>query len=129
MADGVSNELPKKIHFSKQLTDNGNPQQTPLVQAHVQLVEGLIPPKPGQSAKQYRLAREQLETKAAHEIFPFTSALWELMGYQPVLATPLVKLLAGKREPQIARELDATWYDITVRISKGIRTALRFVRI
>jgi hypothetical protein len=127
--DGIQHELPGKLHFSKQLTTNGNPQQTPLLLAHVQLIEGLKPPQPWQSTKQYRLARGQLDTKPAHEIFPYTSALWELMGYQPPIATPLVKALYGKTETEIAAELKTSQYSVFVSIAKAVRWTLKYVRI
>lgn len=131
LMDAIRHELPKKMHYTqRQLTTNGNPQQTAILMAHVQLVEGLKPPRPDESLKQFRLAREQYtKTKPAHQIFPFTSALWELMGYQPTLATPLIKLIYGHEEPQLARLLGISQYELKVRVSKAIKATLKYVRL
>jgi hypothetical protein len=125
--DGFQNEIPGQIHFSKLLTENGNPQQTGRMMAHVSLVAGFRPPKPEQNLRDWRHSREQY-TRPAHGIFPFTSALWELMSFQPPLATPTILLVSGLKAPKIAEKLDISIYNVQERVQKGINLAVGFLR-
>jgi hypothetical protein len=126
--DGFQNEIPGRMHFSKQLTDNGNPQQTGRLMSHVSIVEGFRPPKPDQNLHSYRLARKQYSSPA-HRLFPFTSALWELMSFQPPLATPTILLVSGEKAPKIAEKLDISLYNLQERVQKGINLAVGFLRV
>lgn len=125
--DGFQNEIPGQIHFAKSLADNGNPQQTGRMMAHVSLVAGFRPPNPNQNMRDYRRSREQY-TKVAHGLFPFTSALWELMSFQPPLATPTILLISGLKAPKIAEKLDISIYNVQERVQKGINLAVGFLR-
>lgn len=127
LQDGFQNELPGRLHLGRQLADNGNPEQAPRLISHVQVVEGFRPPRPNQNLRSYRLARKQY-SRPAHGLFPFTSALWELMGYQPPLAIPLIRAISGENLPKIAENLDISIYNLQNRIEKGIKLTLGFLR-
>ena len=121
-------EVPGRVHAYKLLADNGNPATDPRMWAHLEAALGLIPPKPQQNLNEYRLARERLYGKPSKRLFPTTRALWDLMGYQPKLATPLVRTIFGKDVLQVAAELGMTRYGVHMAIAKGVRTTLRYVR-
>lgn len=121
-------EHPTRIHEYKQLTVNGNPETKQAFLKHVESVMGLTGPKPGQSLRNYRLAREQYSRRPNRSNLPVTSALWELFGSQPKMAKPLLRALLGVTEPDIARQLDMSIYNLQTTIAKAIRTTLRYVR-
>lgn len=148
---GVEAEVPTRIHQFKVLATNGNPETTPKMVSHLHVVMGLIPPKPTEDLREYRkrrsaLAREQytarsplpdhkvftqikLEpfSKPAPGLFPVTSALWKLMGYQPPLGRVLVEGVNGRTENQIARKLETSVLDIYIRMAKAIRVGMGFI--
>lgn len=125
--DGFDSELPKQLHRSKSLADNGNPQQTSSFQSHVQVSLGLVPPKKGQNLANFRRARKQY-SQVAHGQFPITSALWELMGFQPPLAIPLIASISGEKAPEIAEKLDISIYNLQIRLQKAVKLTLLFVK-
>lgn len=89
---------------------------------------GLVAPAPGQPLKKFRLAREQYSRKPRKTSTPATYALWELFGSQPKMAKPLLRLLLGVEESDVARQLDMSIYNLQTTVAKGIRTSLRYVR-
>lgn len=121
-------EIPGQLHLSKTLTDNGNPQQTPKFISHVQVIEGFKPPTIGENLRKYRLARKQY-TAPAHKIFPVSSALWELMGYQPPLARPLILLVSGYSDRKIAEIMGISIYNLHERLFKGVKLTLQWMRL
>lgn len=121
-------EVPGRIHAYKQLADNGNPATDSRMWAHLEAVLGLIPPKPNQNLIEYRLARGRLYGEPSKRQFPTTHALWSLMGYQPKLATPLVRTILGMNVLDVAAELNMTRYGVHMAIAKGVRATLRDVR-
>lgn len=120
-------ELPGQIHHSKVLTTNGNPRQTDKFTAHVGLVEGFKPPKPSENLHQFQRSRSR-NTAPAHKIYPVSSVLWELMGYQPPLATPLIMAVSGYTDPQIAEFMDISIYNLHERLLKAVRITLRWIK-
>lgn len=127
LRDGYHAELPGKLHSTKVLADNGKPQQTGRLESHVQVIEGIFAPKPGQSLEAFRRVRNALETKPAKNQFPFASSLWDLMGKQPPLAIPLVRAL-HKPPEEVARDMELSSYNVYERLMKGVRAATDLVR-
>lgn len=149
--DGVEAELPGRIHQFKTLAANGNPETSPKMVAHLHVIMGLLPPKEGESLQAYRkrrsaVSREQYTARSplpdhklfqqtrqerfsspAPRLFPVTSALWKLMGYQPPLGRVLVEGVNGRTESQIAVKLATSVLDIHVRMAKAIRIATGFI--
>lgn len=148
---GVEGEIPGRIHQFKTLADNGNPETSPKMMAHLQVVMGLEPPRCNESLKDYRkrrsaLAREQYTARSplpdhhlfqavrvekysspSVRLFPVTSALWKLMGYQPPLGRVLVQGVNGRTEWEIASQLSTSVLDIYVRMVKAVRIGMGFI--
>lgn len=149
--EGVEAEVPNRIHAYKQTAENGNPETAPKFMAHLHTVMGLTPPQNGESLQEYRkrriaLAREQYTvrhpddhsriidlgkvvpfSKPSPKLFPVTSALWRLMGFQPPLGIVLVEGVNGRTEAEIARKLSTSTLDIYIRMAKAIRTGMGFI--
>jgi len=149
--EGVESEIPGRIHQYRVLADNGNPETSPKFMAHLQVVMGLEPPKSGESLQAYRkrriaLAREQYTARSplpdhhlfqqtrvekysspSPRLFPVTSALWKLMGYQPPLGRVLIQGVNGRTEWEIASQLSTSVLDIYVRMVKAIRVGMGFI--
>lgn len=129
---GWETEIPGRIHLFKTLADNGNPETSPKFMAHIFLVMGLKPPEPTENLREFRRkrksprAREQY-TQVAPSLFPISSALWKLMGYQPPLGVVLVRAVEGRSEPEIAHELDSSIVSVHIRMAKAVRTAMRYI--
>jgi hypothetical protein len=120
-------ELPTRIHEYKKLADNGNPDTKPAFLAHLQHALGMIPPQPGQSLKNFRLAREQYARRPSKQHQPATYALWTLFGYQPAMAKVLLRMMLGESENDFLKD-GYSIYQVQTTVAKAIRTALRFVR-
>lgn len=121
-------EAPSRIHEYKQLAENGNPAMKEAFLKYIESQMGLVAPAPGQPLKKFRLAREQYSRKPRKTSTPATYALWELFGSQPKMAKPLLRLLLGVEESDVARQLDMSIYNLQTTVAKGIRTSLRYVR-
>lgn len=128
LASLFEDEVPKKMHEYKQLAENGNPETYGLFLAHLQSQMGLHAPPPEQSLSQFRRAREQYSPKPPRSQLPVTHALWQLFGSQPKMAKPLLRMLLGLSENEIARQTGDSIYNIQTTVAKGIRTSLRYVR-
>lgn len=89
---------------------------------------GLVPPEPEQSLREFRLQRSR-RSKPNPKLFPFTSALWQLMGVQPPLGRVLVKFCEGYSELEIGAQLDLSIYNVQERLRKSTNTAHKFLRI
>ena len=144
---GWETELPTQLHFHHTLAENGNPQSLPNFLSHLFLVMGLkLPPKNKDGTDgnlgEFRrnrnsLAREQYtrlplalapkKPRLPFSQFPVTCALWKLMGYQPPLAIVLVKAIGGRDEAAIAREIDTSLMNVTIRMAKAVRTAMGYI--
>jgi hypothetical protein len=149
--EGVEGEVPGRIHQYKVLAANGNPETTPKMASHIFVVMGLKAPNLGESLQAYRqrrnsLAREQYTARSPLEghklflqtrverfsspapgLFPVTSALWRLMGYQPPLGLVLVEGVYGRTEREIAAKLDVSVLNIYIRMAKAIRVGMGFI--
>jgi len=149
--EGVEGEIPSRIHQFKTLAENGNPETMPKMVSHLHVVMGLKPPQPGESLTTYRqrrnlLTREQYTARSPLEghklfqmtrverysspapgLFPVTSALWKLMGYQPPLGMVLIEGVYGRTERDIASKLDVSVLNIYVRMAKAIRIGMGFI--
>lgn len=148
---GYDSEIPTRIHEYKTLASNGNPETKPKMVSHLHVVMGLKAPNPGERLSDFRkrrsaLAREQytarsplpghklfLQTRIepfsrpAPGLFPVTTALWKLMGYQPPLARVLIEGVNGSTEFQIAQLLETSVLDIYIRMAKAIRVGMEFI--
>jgi hypothetical protein len=149
--EGTEGEVPTRIHQYKTLADNGNPETTPKMISHMHVTMGLKPPEQGEALSDFRkrrsaLAREQYTTRnpfdhskivqqyklepfsrPAPGLFPVTTALWRLMGYQPPLGRVLVLGVGGRTETDIAGMLSASVLDVYIRMAKAIRVAMGFI--
>lgn len=128
LANLFRDEAPTRIHEYKQLAENGNPQTKHAFLKYLEHNLGLIAPQPGESLKNFRLARKQYSARPDKESSPATFALWTLFGFQPQMAKPLLRMVLGWSERDIARDTDASIYNIQTSVAKGIRTSLRYVR-
>lgn len=128
LADLLSDEMPPKIHEYKVLADNGKPEMKPRFVGHLETALGLVPPAPNQSLKQFRLARKQYTRPPSKNHTPATYGLWTLMGYQPQMAKPLLRLLVGCSEQAVMAEMNMSLYNLQVTVAKAIRTCLRYAR-
>lgn len=124
---GFNQELPSRLHLSKTLADNGNPQQTGKLESHVSVVEGIFAPGT-MTLKQFSRARGHLGSAPAPNIFPFSSALWTVIGRQPPLGWPLYLAVRGFSEEEIAKEMGVSIYNVNERLSKGVDMAAKLVR-
>lgn len=149
--EAIEGETPNRIHQFKTLADNGNPETSPKLMAHLQVSMGLVPPRSGESLPEYRkrrsaLAREPYTRRSptdpkklvqwvraerfsspSFRLFPVTSALWKLMGYQPPLGRVLVEGVNGRTEREIAEHLSTSVLDIHIRMVKAIRVGMGFI--
>jgi hypothetical protein len=149
--EGVEAEVPNRIHQFKTLAANGNPETTPKMVSHLHVVMGLKGPNSGESLTAYRkrrisptreqytarspleghklfqLTRSERFSSAAPGLFPVTSALWRLMGYQPPLGLVLVEGVYGRTEREIAYKFDVSVLNIYVRMAKAIRIGVGFI--
>lgn len=121
-------EVPKRLHAYKLLADNGKPEISPQFRRHLEAATGLIPPKPQQSLREYRLAREQYTRRPRKNDYPVTAALWEIMGKQPIIAQSVFRSLCGQDAVDIATDLGITPYGAYKATAKGIRMILRYLR-
>lgn len=121
-------EAPTRIHEYKQLAVNGNPETKESFLKYLESNLGLREPLPGQSLKNFRLAREQYSRRPSKKSSPATFALWTLFGYQPRMAKPLLRMILGLSETDISRQTGESLYNIQMSVAKGIRTSLRYVR-
>lgn len=128
LREGYSDELPGRLHHVHELAENGNPRQTDRLNSHVQVIEGLFPPLQNQSVRSFSRARGQLGSHPAPNIFPFASAIWEVLGKQPPLGWPLYEAVRGVAIPEIARNMDLSLYNVNERIMKGVDMAARIIR-
>lgn len=120
-------EHPTRIHEYKKLADNGNPDMKSAFVSHLQHALGMKSPLPGQSLKNFRLAREQYARKPSKQHQPATFALWTLFGYQPKMAHLLLRMMLGSTENDLLTE-GFSIYQTQTTVAKAIRTALRYVR-
>lgn len=121
-------EIPGRIHAYKQLAENGNPELGPQFRRHLEVLVGLRPPEPDQNLRDYRLARGQLCVPPKKRVHPVTTALWDIMGKQPIIARCLIRTMLGQELTEIAVDLGITPYGAYQATAKGIRMTLRFLR-
>jgi hypothetical protein len=125
--EGFREELPSRVTIRERSGLFGAPAINPQLIQHIELSFGLIPPDPGESLKRWRRRRDRLSERPAPKVFPFGSALWNLMNYQPPLARVLVKFCQGKDEVTIADEMDLSLFNVHERMVKAVRTGQRFL--
>ena len=118
-------EIPSKIHEHKLLAENGNPETSTVFMAHLKANLGLIPPKPGQNLQEYRKIRKRRYGVPNKNTYPVATSLYNIMGVQPKLATPLLMTLCGSEVPAIRKRMMMTSYGVHLSMSKGIRMVLR----
>lgn len=138
LRDGFQSEVPKKIHLSRTLAENGNPQTAPQFMSHLFVAVGLVPPAPDEDLREFREKRKPSRARGQYtvpaqsepywQLYPVSSALWKLMGYQPplgrVIAPAVVRNLS---EVDISYELRTTLVDVHVRMVKAIRTTMGYL--
>lgn len=122
--EGFSSEIPNRMTVKEFSGLFGSPQMDPKLLAHVDIAMGLIPPLPGEDLRTFRKRREDHGySKPTPKLFPFASALWKLMGYQPPLALALLRFCEGRPESDIAREMNASLFGTHLTLMKAIRIA------
>lgn len=124
---GFRDELPARVSFREYSGLFGAPQYHPHLITHLTVSMGLVPPEPGEKLTNYRRRRSRNHLNPSPKLFPFISALWELMGYQPPLARVLIKFCEGKNEIAIANEMDLSLYNVQERLSKAARVSQKFL--
>jgi len=127
LRDAFETEIPKRLVEFGQLAENGDPQMSGEFVAHLEAALGMKAPLPGQSLRSYRRARGQLR-KPSRQHLPAMYALWTLMGDQPPMAKPLLRMMLGATESDVSKELDMSLYNVHITVAKGVRTALRYIR-
>lgn len=128
---GFWSELPTRVTISYRFHPTGNhgaPEMDSRVIDHIELTLGLVPPDPGEPLSIWRARRDRFSSRPVPHLFPFGSALWNLMNYQPPLARVLVPFCYGKDEPQIAEELELSLHNVHQRMVKAVRTGQRFLK-
>lgn len=125
--EGFRDEVPSRVTIREASGLFGAPAINPQLIKHIELSFGLVPPDPGESLKHWRKRRDRLSPEPAPGLFPFGSALWNLMNYQPPLAKVLVKFCYGKSEVEIADEMDLSLLNVHDRMTKAVRTGQRFL--
>lgn len=128
MREGYAYELPGRLHLTRTLADNGNPQQTGQLEGHVSIVEGLKPPPLDMPLRHFSRARGQLRSRPLPLLFPFASSVWEVMGKQPPLGIPLAYFVTGASEFYIARTMDISLYSVNERLGKAVRMATKLIK-
>jgi hypothetical protein len=118
-------EFPRRFHEYKLLAENGNPETSPGFWSHLKANLGLIPPEHGEDLRAYRLARKRLYGEPGKNKFPVAHALYEVMGVQPKLATPLTLYLCGASPDFIRKEMKMTSYGLHQSWAKGTRMVIR----
>lgn len=126
--DGFDAEYPTRINIRTREGLFGGPELDPRLISHVMTSVGLVPPEPGQSLKAFR-AQRSVRSEPSPRLYPFTSALWRLMGYQPPLASVLVRFCEGLNEVDIARKMDLSIYNVSDRLGKAVRTGHKFLQV
>lgn len=121
-------EVPGRLHAYKLLADNGKPQVSPAFWSHLEASLGLVRPLPGQSLRDFRLARGHLYRAPRQNQFPLLRALWNCMGHQPRLTTSVIRTFQGRDHLEIAVELKMDEVGARGAIFKGTRLVLRELR-
>lgn len=126
--DGVLDELPTRTTIRRDSGTFGAPEIDPLLIEHAMVTVGLVPPLPGQALQQFRIERRK-RSQPNPRLFPFTSALWELVGKQPPLARVMVLFCQGYSEVEIADRLNLSLYNAHERLRKSIHTSKKFLKV
>jgi hypothetical protein len=122
--EGFSSEIPTRMTVKEMSGLFGSPQMDPKLLAHVDIAMGLMPPQPGEDLKSFRRRREhQGYSRPTPKLFPFASALWKLMGFQPPLALALLRFCEGYAEDSIASAQGDSLFGIHIKLSKATRIA------
>lgn len=121
-------EIPGRVHAYKVLAENGKPEIAPQFRRHLEVMVGLRPPDRGQNLREYRLARGQLCVPPRKASYPVSSALWDIMGKQPIIARCIIRSMVGQELADIAVDLQITPYGAYQATAKGIRMTLRYLR-
>ena len=125
--EGFKLEMPDRMTVKEFSGLFGSPQMDPKTEAHLVISMGLTPPKPGEPLKQYRKRREDHGySRPTPKLFPFASALWRLMGYQPPLATALLRFCEGNDEEEIATSLGHSIIGTQIALMKATRIAVKW---
>ena len=125
---GFWNEAPSRMTVKTFSGLFGSPQTDPRTMAHIMAAAGLILPEPDEGLKEFRRRRKRLSEPTA-SLFPYISSLWHLTGYQPPLARVLISFVKGKREDEIASEMNTSIYNVQQQLAKSVRVANRFLQV
>lgn len=126
--EGFISELPARMTFKEYSGLFGSHQMHPDLLRHLNISEGLIPPAPNENLARYRKRRLQATSPLPYK-FPYISALWQLMGYQPPLARALVLFVQGHNEVEIAQTLDVSLFNVIERMGKAVHVGKRFLEV
>lgn len=125
--DGVQDELPTRMTIREASGLFGAPQFDPRTIEHLMVSVGLVPPDPDESMERFR-RRRRTQSKPSPNLYPFTTALWRLMGYQPPLARVLVQFCQGLTEIEIARSMDLSLFNVQDRLRKSVHTSKKYLK-
>jgi hypothetical protein len=126
--DGFEAEYPTRLNTRTREGILGGPSLDPQLLNHIGVSVGLVPPEPGQSLREFRTQRS-VRSQPSPKRFPFSSALWLLMGVQPPLATVLVQFCEGYNEVEIGMKMDLSLYNVSDRLGKAVRTGQKFLKV
>lgn len=126
--EGVIDELPSRTTIKEASGLFGGPATDPRMMSHLMVVVGLVPPDPTETMSAFRKRRRR-QSWPSPKLFPFTSALWQLMGVQPPLARVFVEFCKGYSEIEIAQRSDLSLYNVTNRIVKAVHTSRKFIKV
>lgn len=121
-------EVPTRINMREGSGLFGAPQFDPRLLEHLMVSAGLVPPEPEQTLDEFRKQRSR-QSNPNPKKFPFTTALWRLMGYQPPLATVLVKFCAGNTEVDIAQRMGLSLFNVTDRLRKAVHSGQKLLEL
>lgn len=125
--EGYISELPARMTYREYSGLFGSPQMHQSLQKHIQVSEGLLPPRPEESLARYRKRRARTNPSLPDQ-FPYLSALWELMGYQPPLAKVLIPFVQGRSEAEIAELMNISLFNVVERMGKAVHVGKRFLQ-
>lgn len=125
--EGVLDEVPTRASIKEASGLFGAPQYNPQLMAHLMVEIGLVPPAPDEPLSQFRKRRQRQSWKSKQ--FPFTNALWDLMGVQPPLARVFVEFCKGYSEFEVAESQQLSLYNVVGRMTKAVHVSKKFLRI
>jgi hypothetical protein len=126
--NGVLDELPTRTTIHQESGLFGAPETDPRLIEHVMVTAGLVPPAPDMPLREFKRIR-RIQSKPNWKQFPFTTALWELMGIQPPLARVLVEFCKGYNEIEVSERLDLSPFNVCTRMRKAVQVTRKYLKV